>query len=470
MLSALIQWSVCLTIVASKAMTGTNAGGWMVLEPWITPSLFYRFLDKTQNDTAMDSFTLCTALGPVEGNAVMRAHWDAWYNESSISDLAKRGVEIIRLPVGDWTLNPYGPYVGCMDGAAEKIDWFYNTCAKYNIKVLMDVHAMKDSQNGYDNSGKTSNVVWSDASHFLHWANQASNWYGDWNVATQKYEHYNFASVNWGLQVHESLLQRWGSHSAFYAFEPINEPQYQPVIEVLQDFYRQSRKLVQRYTANAWFVMHNAQVLDPEVWNSLFRDDDMDHVAIDIHWYQAFLTGARFQTPQDACDEYETVISQQVDRLKYPVWLGEWALATDVCAWWLGGFNTANTHPQYTCEQVACPTPYMAMTDAGKGVDIPDRTKTDAYGPFGDPTMANSSLIVQGTCTSDSLYFKGDNVTKIARCALDTFDRHVNATFLWTAHNEIEEKWDYVKAWDLGWINKTAVPVEQQLVHEDLIE
>lgn len=164
-------------------------------------------------------------------------------------------------------------------------------------------------------------------------------------MATKTYEHINYSSVNWGLKVHEALLQRWGSHSAFYAFEPINEPQYQPIVEVLKDFYRQSRKLVQRYTANAWFVMHNAQVLDPEVWNSLFRDDDMDQVAVDIHYYQAFLTGARFATTQDACDDYETVISQQADRLKYPVWLGEWALATDVCAWWLGGFNSANTHP-----------------------------------------------------------------------------------------------------------------------------
>lgn len=41
----------------------------------------------------------------------------------------------------------------------------------------------------------------------------------------------------------------------------------------------------------------------------MFRDDDMDHVAIDIHWYQAFLTGQRFQNVKDACDEYETTIS-----------------------------------------------------------------------------------------------------------------------------------------------------------------
>jgi len=32
--------------VSSKAMTGVNIGGWMVLEPWITPSLFYRWLGQ----------------------------------------------------------------------------------------------------------------------------------------------------------------------------------------------------------------------------------------------------------------------------------------------------------------------------------------------------------------------------------------------------------------------------------------
>jgi len=44
---------------SKKAMTGTNLGGWFVLEPWISPSLFYRFLDKTQHDIGMDSYTLC---------------------------------------------------------------------------------------------------------------------------------------------------------------------------------------------------------------------------------------------------------------------------------------------------------------------------------------------------------------------------------------------------------------------------
>ena len=85
-----------------------------------------------------------------------------------------------------------------------------------------------------------------------------------------------------------------------------------------------------------------------------------------------------------------------------------------------------------------------------------DRT-ADTLGPFGPSEFASSALIHKGNCSDDSLYFKYADVQKIAQCALATYDRHVNATFLWTARNEIEAKWDYVKAWDLGWINKTVV-------------
>ena len=82
----------------------------------------------------------------------------------------------------------------------------------------------------------------------------------------------------------------------------------------------------------------------------------------------------------------------------------------------------------------------------------------EILGPFGDPAMRNSSCIQKGKCSSDSLFFSGEQVGQIAKCAMDTFDRHVNATFFWTAHNELEPRWSYVKAWDFGWINKTEVP------------
>merc|ERR1740139_1937309 len=79
------------------AITGTNIGGWMVLEPWITPSLFYRFLGKTHSEgVGMDCWTFCEALGAAEANKVLRAHWDEWLKEEHFQELADRQVELVR--------------------------------------------------------------------------------------------------------------------------------------------------------------------------------------------------------------------------------------------------------------------------------------------------------------------------------------------------------------------------------------
>lgn len=106
-----------LAKVNASAMTGTNIGGWLVLEPWITPSLFYRFLGNSRSDgVGMDTWTFCEALGPEEGQKVLQAHYDAWITEDHIKQLSEREVEVVRLPLGDWVMKPYGPYEGCTDG------------------------------------------------------------------------------------------------------------------------------------------------------------------------------------------------------------------------------------------------------------------------------------------------------------------------------------------------------------------
>lgn len=95
----------------NNQIRGVNLGGWMVLEPWITPSLFYQFLGGDETNTAFDTYTFCEVLGPEEGNKQLRRHWDSWVTEEIIQQLADSGaVNSLRLPVGDFMYKPYGPY------------------------------------------------------------------------------------------------------------------------------------------------------------------------------------------------------------------------------------------------------------------------------------------------------------------------------------------------------------------------
>ena len=49
---------------------------------------------------------------------------------------------------------------GCWDGALEKVDQLLDWANEYGLSVLIDVHTMKDSQNGFDNSGQAMGLRW----------------------------------------------------------------------------------------------------------------------------------------------------------------------------------------------------------------------------------------------------------------------------------------------------------------------
>lgn len=98
------------------------------------------------------------------------------------------------------------------------------------------------------------------------------------------------------------------------------------------------------------------------------------------------------------------------------------------------------------------------------GTDF-DRT-SPILGPFGtsNPTTV---AIQNGKCSTDSDFFSREEVRTIAKCALESYSKHIQGSFFWTAHNEIEEKWDYIRAYDLGWINqwpKSSAETEQSFL------
>lgn len=365
----------------SVATVGTNIGGWQVLEPWITPSLFYRFLGKTHSEgVGMDQYTFCEALGPEEGNKVLRAHWDAWITEDLLKDLSERDVELLRLPIGDWTLKPYGPYVGCTDGAAEKIEWLLDTAQKYGMGVLLDVHAVKGSQNGYDNSGVANRTEWIDEDHFEHWSHALGEWMGEWDNEKGEYVSINQENIDWAKDTIQGLLDKWGDHQGVVAIEPVNEPWWSSDIPTLKQFYRDVRQMMKEQQPRLKFVFHDAFHFDPTLWNDLFEDGDTYNVVMDTHQYLAWWGAQPYIGAY--CDGYGNTLSNAAN-FKYDVWVGEWSLATDVCALWLGGFNDNNTPYAYECEWVECPYSYLPDEFA---VDF-DRT-ADMLGPYGSNNLS----------------------------------------------------------------------------------
>lgn len=132
---------------------GTSLGGWLVLEPWITPSLFYQFLGagekygEAKDHVAFDSYTFCEVLGSDEANRQLRLHWQHWVTEEQIRNLANLGIDTIRIPIADWMYISYPPFdTGCWDGALEALDAVLDMCSAHKLNVMLDLHAVRGSQ------------------------------------------------------------------------------------------------------------------------------------------------------------------------------------------------------------------------------------------------------------------------------------------------------------------------------------
>jgi len=197
---------------------------------------------------------------------------------------------------------------------------------------------------------------------------------GEFDKGSWSYKNIKWENIEWAKDTIQGLLDTWGDHEALYAIEPVNEPWGSSDLNVLMQFYRDVRAMMKEQQPRLKFVFHDAFHFDAGLWNQLFADDDHENVVLDTHQYFAWM-------PQHGdigsyCDDYGSLM-QTANAVKYDVWVGEWSLATDVCAHWLGGFNNAESTPSRPCQRVECPKTYMPE----HGVDF-DRT-ADNLGPFG---------------------------------------------------------------------------------------
>jgi hypothetical protein len=114
---------------------------------------------------------------------------------------------------------------------------------------------------------------------------------------------------------------------------------------------------------------------------------------LDTHFYTAWNSA---QPNIGAyCDGYGNGLNVAND-IKYDVWVGEWSLATDICAMWLGGFNDNNGAYVYQCDTVPCPISYLPEP---YNVDF-DRF-AETLGPYG----SSPQTVHYGNCSTDSSYF-----------------------------------------------------------------
>lgn len=109
-----------------------NTGGWFVLEPWITPSIF-------EGNGAVDEYTFTQELGKDAALSRLRNHWNSWITQDDFNQMAKAGLNHVRIPIGYWSVIPIDgePFVqGAYDKLGEALDW----ASAAGLSVMIDLH------------------------------------------------------------------------------------------------------------------------------------------------------------------------------------------------------------------------------------------------------------------------------------------------------------------------------------------
>lgn len=448
----------------NRQVRGANLGGWLVLEPWLTPTLFYQFLstqerfgDKAPEKTAMDIYTFCTALGPEEANRQLRIHWKNWVTEADIAELAGAGVNSLRVPVGDWMFTPYEPYIGCTDGAVEELDRLMDLAQKYNIDILIDMHGLIGSQNGFDNSGRSAAVKWTSIAStqpvgtttFEHWPIRQAEWAGTFDPDTHNYTSINYANLNQSLRAVENIIERYKAHPAVLGLQPVNEPWELTPIQILKDYYWKSYKRVKALAPNWKFVLHDSFRFGLQYWSEFMKG--CPDIALDTHMYQAWMNpSTKEDFYSNACQQKYTI--SDMENALMPVIVGEWSVATDNCAMWLNGFNdNLPGFPKVICQLKNCPieSTYLGKDFPGTPLDV---TKP-IQGPYGTGTSGPSF----GLCPANSnislgqsFYEDEDTITRnLVIKKLNAFALG-HGWYFWNFKTELDTRWDFLKLVRMG--------------------
>lgn len=219
-----------------------NIGGWLVLEPWITPSIFNN-LDPALG--IVDEYTLTQKLGSQRALQILRPHWDSWCTFADFQKIASAGFNSVRIPIGYWAYANFGePYTS---GAAPYIDAAIDWARALGLKIWIDLHGAPSSQNGFDNSGHKTTPKWQQ---------------GD--------------TVRQTLQVLKQITEKYAQDrygDVIVAIQLLNEP-LSPVLnwDVLKQFYRDGYYQT-RDTSDVSVVIHDA-FASPSAWNGFLTPGD----------------------------------------------------------------------------------------------------------------------------------------------------------------------------------------------------
>jgi glucan 1,3-beta-glucosidase len=280
-----------------------NLGGWLVLEKWMTPSLF-------EGLAATDETAWCVELGP-EAPARLRAHWDGFVTREDLAWLAEVGIDAVRIPFGHWIFGPpypyhakYGarphPYVeGGIDVLDRALDW----AGELGLRVVLDLHAAPGCQNGFDNGGMQDVCEWHTREEYLAHS----------------------------VEVLARLAARYRAHPGLYGIEVLNEPRWDVPTDLLEAYTVRAYAAIRAHCPpdRVAVVFHDGFRSHLE-YRGFLQPPDFRNAILDVHRYQCFEPADLELELPGHLHKAEVTWASEADAIRrelgLPAIVGEWSL------------------------------------------------------------------------------------------------------------------------------------------------
>lgn len=136
---------------------GVNVGGWLIIEPFITPSFFEAYEPQ---QGVVDEYTLSGKLGPSAAKETIEKHYKSFVTEETFRQIRDAGLDHVRIPFGYWAVQTYDN-----DTFVPQVSWRYLLRAiewarKYGLRVKLDLHSVPGGANGWNHSGRLGPIGW----------------------------------------------------------------------------------------------------------------------------------------------------------------------------------------------------------------------------------------------------------------------------------------------------------------------
>lgn len=227
-------------------MRGVNIGGWLVLEKWMTPELY-------EGTDALDEFHLLKAR--TDHLEMLKQHRDTFITKEDFVWIKNHGIDTVRLPVGHWLFEANEPYVS----AKEYVDQAFAWASEVGLDIVLDLHAAKGCQNGFDNGGLSGVISW----------------------------HQKEQNIIDTLDFIHQLARTYQDQERLSGIQLLNEPHWTIPLVLLEDFYLKGYAIIRDILGDkVSVIMHDAFRINE--WETFFREHRFVNTYLDTHMYQVF--------------------------------------------------------------------------------------------------------------------------------------------------------------------------------------